>query len=312
VVVPPNAVKYNIGSSKWPFCGDDNFLSVVVEMKEDAGAVDDGSTCTAADCADAADCTDDEEAAITACAAAHGQGEAACEAAGCTYAAGAALADCTAMVATNDGANADQCPVNDCVYTAPVAATCGTGDDGADTPAPCAVNSAGDGCEVESGSCAFVAAADDQCVAVTADTPIESDATLTVKFKGRSPNFDVCSSDSSCLNFKFGKIEERGPDGVRKVNAHSIMSLASRNNLPVWSTGTTSFGNSNAVTWVKMELDRCFSRGCSNSGRDGGAPVQGARPRPARRYDLGTLCHAGSRRRSPATPRPTGAQFFLL
>ena len=34
------------------------------------------------------------------------------------------------------------------------------------------------------------------------------------------------------MNLKFGKIEERGPDAIRKVNAHSIMSLASRNNLP--------------------------------------------------------------------------------
>ena len=47
VGVPANAVKYNIGSSTWPFCGDYNFLSVVVDMQADGGGADDGSSCTA-------------------------------------------------------------------------------------------------------------------------------------------------------------------------------------------------------------------------------------------------------------------------
>ena len=104
-------------------------------------------------------------------------------------------------------------------------------------------------------------------------------------FKGRSPNVDVCSTgaDSSCINIKFGKIEERGPDATRKVNAHSIMSLASRNNLPTWTSGLTTYGSSDSVTFVKMALDRSFSRSCSNSGRDGGEADPNARPRPNRR-----------------------------
>ena len=108
---------------------------------------------------------------------------------------------------------------------------------------------------------------------------------LEVIFKGRSPNVDVCSTgaDSSCINIKFGKIEERGPDATRKVNAHSIMSLASRNNLPTWTSGLTTYGSSDSVTFVKMALDRSFSRSCSNSGRDGGEADPNARPRPNRR-----------------------------
>ena len=98
VAVPANAVKYNIGSSTWPFCGDNNWLSVVVDMQADGGGADDGSACTAPDC-DATECIVVEEAAIEACGAVHGMGQAACEAvSGCTYTGGAAPpADCTTM-----------------------------------------------------------------------------------------------------------------------------------------------------------------------------------------------------------------------
>jgi hypothetical protein len=41
------------------------------------------------------------------------------------------------------------------------------------------------------------------------------------------------------------------------------------------------YGSSSAVTYVKMALDRSFSRSCSN--RDGGDPDTTARPRPNRR-----------------------------
>jgi len=280
VVVPPNAVKYNIGSSGWPFCGDNNFLSVVVEMTEGGGETDDGSTCTADDCV-GSECTSEEEEAIEACAAVHGEPQAACEAAGCTYTAGTAAGDCSALT-PDTTESPDQCAAG-CVYTAPVAATCGTGNDAAGNA--CAVNSDGTAsCAVATGACVYQAAVAEECADPTAEAEIDSTATLDVKFKGRSPNFDVCSSSDSCLNFKFGKIEERGPDAARKVNAHSIMSLASRNNLPTWSTGTTSYGNSNQVTWVKMELCGNFRRGCSANGRDGGAKDPNAmRDRPARR-----------------------------
>lgn len=195
--------------------------------------------CLQPDCA-ATECTETEDAAHAACGAAHGAGQATCDAvSGCTYAAGAAppaAADCTAIV-VDTTASPDLCPTG-CSYTAPDA-----------TATPAIVEA---------------------CAESAADATIASAATLEVVFKGRSPNFDVCSG-AECLNFKFGKIEERGPDGVRKVNAHSIMSLASRNNLPTWSSGITQYGSSSAVTFVKMVLDGDFRRGCSNSGRDGGA-----------------------------------------
>ena len=45
------------------------------------------------------------------------------------------------------------------VVPASIAATCGDGNDGADVPAPCALNAGADGCAVTSGTCVFVAAA---------------------------------------------------------------------------------------------------------------------------------------------------------
>ena len=317
IPVPANSVKYNVRSSQWPFCGDANFLSVVVEMTQGEGQVDDGSQCTrTAECLDPEDCTSDEEALAEACAAATSGGESACVAVnGCTFAAGAAVTSTTCTGADlGDSAPSPELCDAACSYSPPacagdadaVAATCGTGFD-ADNVA-CALNADGNGCAVETGDCVFVAGytpvcdldADtdasaecptgctmsaESCNDASADEEVSSAASaLTVRFKGRSPNVDICSTGASagCMNVKFGKIEERGPDAVRKVNAHSIMSLASRNNLPTWESGQTTYGSSSAVTYVKMSLTRTFRRGCSTNGRDGGAALANAARRPPR------------------------------
>lgn len=261
MVVPAKAVKYNVRSTQWPFCGPNNFLAVTVDMTEGSGDSDDGATCTAADCADVDACTEEETAAQSACVDAGTASESACTAvAGCSYTPAPAPVDastCTGADLTNtdtstgeDVPSPELCP-DGCSYSHAVA------DDGTVT---------------------------ETCSDATGDQSLGSVDGLQVTFKGRSPNVDVCSTgaDASCLNIKFGKIEERGPDATRKVNAHSIMSLASRNNLPTWTTGTMSYGSSSAVTFVKMALDSEFSRSC-NANRDGGAADPNARPRPNRR-----------------------------
>lgn len=263
MVVPAKAVKYNVRSSQWPFCGPNNFLAVTVDMTEGSGDSDDGATCTAADCADVDACTEAETAAQSACVDAGTASESACTAvAGCSYTPAPAPVDastCTGADLTNTDPNSTEdvpspelCP-DGCSYSHAVA------DDGTGTVT-------------------------ETCSDATGDQSLGSVDGLQVTFKGRSPNVDVCSTgaDASCLNIKFGKIEERGPDATRKVNAHSIMSLASRNNLPTWTTGTMSYGSSSAVTFVKMALDSEFSRSC-NANRDGGAADPNARPRPNRR-----------------------------
>jgi hypothetical protein len=255
IVVPAKAVKYNVRSTAWPFCGTSNFLSVVVEMTEGSGETDDGATCNAPDC-ELAECTEEEEAAIAACMDA-GTVQADCEAVdGCTYTAGTTVeaSTCTDADLTNTDGTAESEP----------------------SPALCP-----DGCSY-SHSVADDGTLTESCLEATGDVGVGDVAGLEVTFKGRSPNVDVCSTaDNSCINIKFGKIEERKPDGVFKVNAHSIMSLASQRNLPTWTTGTMTHGSSDQVTFVKMALDRTFSRSCTN--RDGGAADANARPRPNRR-----------------------------
>ena len=258
IPVPANSLKYNIQSTRWPFCGPNNFLSVVVDLAEGAGSADDAGACIAPTCADQSACTQDEEDALSACMNA-GTVQATCEAAGCIYV--APVVPDAAVCATADLANTD-----------------GTAETEA-SPSLCP-----DGCSY-SHSIGTDGTVLETCSASTGDISVGDAAGIDVTFKGRSPNVDVCSqgADASCMNIKFGKVTELGPDATRKVNAHSIMSLASSNNLPTWSTGLTSYGTSNAVTFVKMALDRSFSRPCSNSGRDGGVADPSARPRPTER-----------------------------
>eukprot|EP01047_Picozoa_sp_COSAG01_P066198 COSAG01_NODE_9092_length_2559_cov_7.257724_5_plen_289_part_01 len=64
--IPQGSIKYNIGSKLWPFCGPDNWLSVVVELKEGKGQEQGGETCTAPACK-TENCTDLESALIDAC-----------------------------------------------------------------------------------------------------------------------------------------------------------------------------------------------------------------------------------------------------
>jgi hypothetical protein len=107
------------------------------------------------------------------------------------------------------------------------------------------------------------------------------------------------------MNVKFGKIEERGPDAVRKVNSHSIMSLASRNNLPTWESGQTTYGSSSAVTYVKMSLTRTFRRGCTS--RDGGVALANAARRPPREREAVQLGNMVAEMPTQAMIAPRGS-----